>query len=144
MSKTNCPEDGTCTFEVLKQSSLSIEKDGIGATYPKIEKGNKVILKFEYKRNEIKDIQDGSYRELIYVEIDSDINTLTLTNKELHKAKVLFARLCFCRGQTGYYPVKEGELKVSKNTDSTYTLSLDFKINEVPQVIHTIHETFVL
>ena len=42
----NCPEDGICTFEVLPNKSLKLLKDGIGALYPEISDGKKIILKF--------------------------------------------------------------------------------------------------
>ena len=50
---------------------------------------------------------------------------------------MLFGRFCFCRGATGYYKVKEGNLKLKK-INETYQLDFDFKINEVPQIISKI------
>jgi len=142
--KSKCPDDGICTFEVLKNKTLSIKKDGIGATYPEISAGNNTVLKFEYIRNEIANTQDSGYRELIYVEFDKKLKDLKLENKSLGEAKVTFGRLCFCRGQTGYYPVKQGTLSIMKNGKDEYDFKINFKIDEVPQIITSIEESFKL
>ena len=135
-----CPEDGVCVLEVLYNQSFSIEKDGIGALYPKITEGNKTILKFEYKRNEIPNTVDGNYSELIYLELDPDQLEIELKDESLKNAKALFARLCFCRGQTGYYNISQGDLSIKKLSNNQYHLKMSFKIEEVPQVISTIDE----
>lgn len=140
---SSCPDDGVCSFEVLKNKTFFIQSK-FGNTYPEITDGNKTLLKFEYKRNVLPDTQDSHYNELIYVEIDSDMNALELKDEDLVKAKVSFGRLCFCRGQTGYYPIKSGQLNIFKNENETYSFKLSFKVNEVPQVITIIEESFKL
>ncbi len=137
-----CPEDGVCTFEVLSNQSLSIEKDGIGALYPKISEGNKTIIKFEYERNEIPNTVDGHYSELVYIELSPEDLEIDLKDAELKNVKALFARLCFCRGQTGYYIISQGQLSIKKLLENQYNLKMSFKIDEVPQVISTIDEVF--
>lgn len=141
---TNCPEDGICTFEVLKNKSLQVKKDGIGALYPVFIEGKTNVLKFEYKRNDIPNTQDGNYSELIYVELPQEIENIEIANNNLSNLNVLFARLCFCRGQTGYYKVSKGLLEINKNNDNSFNFKLNFKIDEVPQIISVIEETFSL
>lgn len=143
ISQSKCPKDGICVFEILKNKTFSI-KSKFGNTYPEFSDGTHTILKFEYIRNPIPNTQDSEYRELIYVEIDSNIDALELEGKNLVKAKVSFGRLCFCRGQTGYYPVTEGQLSIYKNNDKSYSFKLHFKVTEVPQVITSIEESFTL
>lgn len=138
-----CPSDGVCTFEVIKNQTFRIASK-FGDTYPEFSNSAKTLLKFEYVRNLIPDVQDSSYRELVYVEIDNNVETLNLENIDLTRAKVSFGRLCFCRGQTGYYSVKEGKLSISKIDDNLYSFVLDFKVKEVPQVITRIEEQFSL
>ena len=138
-----CPDDGVCTFEVLQNKSLSILKDEFRNLYPKISDGDNIILKFEYKRNEIPNTVDGHYSELIYVELNSNKLIIELENSKLQEVNLLFARLCFCRGQTGYYKVKKGKLSISKENDK-YQFNLEFKIDEVPQIITSINQTFTL
>jgi hypothetical protein len=137
-----CPEDGDCTFEVLSNQSFSIEKDGIGALYPKVVDGNTIILKFEYKRNDIPNTVDGQYRELVYLELSPEHVEIDLKDGELINVKALFARLCFCRGQTGYYIINQGQLSLKKLSEHQYHLKMRFKIDEVPQVISEIDEVF--
>jgi hypothetical protein len=141
ITSTNCPKDGVCTFEVFQNKILYIKEDEIGALYPELSEGKKTVIKFEYKRDEIPNTADSSYSEIIYVEIDSDTKELSLKNEALKEAKVLFGRLCFCRGATGYYPISEGLLEVSSNKDGSKTYELTFKVYEVPQIITMFKET---
>jgi len=142
-SASFCPDDGVCTFEVLQNKSLKVLHDEFGNLYKEISEGTSIILKFEYKRNQISNTVDGHYRELIYVELDPNNLTFKLDNSQLQNVKLLFARFCFCKGQTGYYKVKNGKLFVSKENDN-YRINLEFKVNEVPQVITSINEVFRL
>ena len=108
INSTNCPKDGVCTFEVLPNKTLNIKTDGIGALYPELLDGQNTVIKFEYKRHQIPNTADGEYSEIIYAEIDSNKTEISLQNESLKSAKLLFGRLCFCRGETGYYYVSKG------------------------------------
>ena len=142
--ETKCPEDGLCTFEIRTKKSLYIEESSLGEMYPKISDGEKLVLKFDYKKKEIPDVQDSSYNEIIYLEIDPDNPEVNLKDSELEKVKLTFARFCYCKGQTGYYKIKEGNLSIKKTSKNNFNLALTFNINEVPQIINSINETFVL
>ncbi|PWI30504.1 hypothetical protein DI383_03370 [Flavobacteriaceae bacterium LYZ1037] len=141
---SDCPSDGNCSFEVLKNKSLQIKQDDFGALYPVLEEGTSYVIKFEYQRDEIENTQDGHYSELIYVELPQNMQSIQLINDNLSTVKVLFARLCFCRGQTGYYKVTKGQLEITKNEDDTYNFMLQFQIDEVPQIITLIEASFRL
>ena len=143
-TNSDCPSDGVCTFEVLKNKSFEIKRDGIGAWYPSLTEGKSNIIKFEYKRNEIANTQDGQYSELIYMELPGKLANTQLRNGDLSTVKLLFARLCFCRGQTGYYKVSDGLLEISENKDGIFNFKLNFKVDEVPQVITLIEASFSL
>ncbi len=138
-SQSNCPEDGVCTFEVIKNKSAEIKKDEFGASYLNLSKSENVLLKFEYIKNEIPNTQDSSYIEIIYLELTLGKNGYQI--KDINN-NAIFGRLCFCRGQTGYYEIVDNNLKFTKVSEATYNINLDFKINEVPQVISKINETF--
>jgi len=144
MLTTNCPLDGACTFEVLKDKSLKILKTDLEETYAEIREGHLLILKFEYKRNEIPDTIDGQYIEQVFIELNPNNLKVDLKDSELKKAKVMFARFCYCKGQTGYYVVTQGNLSIKKIEDKGYQLNLDFKQDKVPQIITQIHEIFYL
>jgi len=132
---TDCPEDGTCTFELLPNKSIKTLHDNLGDLYIEIVEGNALVLKFEYKCNEIPNTMDGQYVEQIIMELDPNNLELELKDELLQNVKMLFARFCYCKGETGYYRVKQGELTVKKATNNTYQLNLSFKIDEVPQII---------
>jgi len=141
-SNNICPEDGICTFNVIKNKVYSIKTDKFGNSYSELLEGKNTVLKFEYKRNEQDGIQDSSYKEIIYIEINS--NELNITDLNLKNTTVGFERLCFCRGQTGAYSVLEGILILTKIREKEYNLVLNFKIKEVSQIITAINENFEL
>lgn len=58
-----CPEIGTCNFEILKNKSFELVKDGIGMYYPKFTESKSRILKFEFKSGEIVDVPDSGFNK---------------------------------------------------------------------------------
>ena len=137
----NCPENGDCTIELLPNKSLEFKKDEFGNLYPVISEGNKTIFKYIYTRKTVPNTQDSNYTELVFAELDSTISAKTLTNESLQDIKLHFGRLCFCKGQTGYYPIKNGNFKISKTSKKAFKIDFNFKIDEVPQIISAIKET---
>ena len=137
----NCPENGNCTIELLPNTSLEFKKDEFGSLYPVISEGNKTVFKFIYTRNPVPNTQDSNYSEIVFAELDSLISKKKLANKTLQDAKLHFGRLCYCKGETGYYPIKKGEFNISKPTKNAFKIDFNFKIEEVPQIISTINET---
>jgi hypothetical protein len=137
----NCPENGDCTIELLPNKSLEFKKDQFGSLYPVISEGNKTIFKFIYTRKPIPNTQDSNYTELVFAELDSVISPKKFTNETLKDAKLYFGRLCFCKGETGYYPIKNGKFNISKSTKNSFKIDFNFKIDEVPQIISSINET---
>lgn len=142
-SKSFCPNDGLCSFELFKNKKLDLNKDGIGQLYPKISNGNATVYKFTYTKNKDDRYQDNHYSEEVYFELPKPIDELVIKNKALSSVKLVFARLCFCRGQTGYYTINEGKLIITKLKTDTYEINLSFKTDEVPQVISLIKETIL-
>lgn len=137
-----CPEDGTCTFEVLQNHSLMVNYNKLGALNPTITDGDKLVFKFEYKRNEIPDAVDSSYREELFVELD--YNNLEFETDDFKSQKVVFARWCYCKGQAGSYRINKGKLSVKKLKEKTYQLNLIFNTEKLPQVITQINYAFSL
>lgn len=141
---TECPKDGVCNMEFIKNKTLSIEVDEFGSLYPRIDEGRFTILIFEYKRNEILDTADSGYREIIYMQLDPESLEMELNGKDLLKVNLLFGRLCYCKGSTGYYKITDGHLLITKREKGEYHIELSFKTSEVPQIINRISETFVI
>ena len=135
----NCPDGGNCVFEILKNSNLEIKKDEFGKLYPKIISGDKIVIKYHFKKNEVKNTSDSNYSEYVYLEIDENEERLILKDKELQKVKMLFGRICFCRGSMGYFKVTEGNLFLFNN-NGKFNMDLEFKVNNVPQIITKITE----
>tara|TARA_R110001583_G_scaffold160872_1_gene312760 strand:+ start:35629 stop:36162 length:534 start_codon:yes stop_codon:yes gene_type:complete len=140
----NCPENGTCTIELIPNQALKFNKDEFGHSYPVITEGEKTILKYTYTKNPATNTQDSNYTEIVYAEFEHNTTPISLTNNELQTLKLYFGRLCYCKGQTGYYPIKNGEFKLEKLDENTLKIEFDFKISEVPQIISKINETISL
>lgn len=141
INTVNCPENGTCTIELLPNTSLEFKKDEFGNTYPVIAEGNKTIFKYIYTRDPVPNTQDSNYSEIVFAELDSIVSKKTFTDETLQNIKLHFGRLCFCKGETGYYPIKKGKFKISKSSKKSFKIDFNFKINEVPQIISAINET---
>ena len=140
----DCPENGTCNLELIPNKSIEFKSDEFGNTYPVISEGNKTLFKYTFQKKPIKNTQDSNYTEIIYAELPAEISELSLTNESLQNVKLYFGRLCYCKGATGYYPIKDGVFKISKTSKESITFKVDFKITEVPQIISTIHQTVSL
>lgn len=140
----NCPENGTCTIELIPNKNLEFKKDQFGNRYPIISDGDKTIFKFTFTKNPVKNTEDSSYTELIYAELNSSLNELSLVNEQLQTVKLHFGRLCFCKGETGYYTIKNGAFSLQKIASDSIKITIDFSIKEVPQLISKINETISL
>ena len=135
----NCPENGDCSFEVLKDVSLQLLYDDSGKLYPEIIPGNKSVIKYQYTRKTEEDVMDAAYDEYVYLEFDPEEKQIILKDKELQKVKMIFGRICFCKGSMGYFPVREGNLFLF-NKDGNLQLRTTFKVKKIPQVISEIDE----
>ncbi|MCF6223271.1 MAG: hypothetical protein L3J34_06035 [Flavobacteriaceae bacterium] len=139
MQNINCPDSGDCSFEVLKNSKLLIKTDDFGKIYPEVVQGDKLVVKYEFKKRNKKENVDGNYSEFVYFEMDNHEKQVVLKDQELQNVKMLFGRICFCRGAMGYFKVTQGELYLS-NHNRNLRLKLTFKMNKVPQIITYIAE----
>ncbi|MEN8123493.1 MAG: hypothetical protein ABFR32_00075 [Bacteroidota bacterium] len=139
----NCPDNGNCNIEILPDSELEVKQDEFGNLYPNIKIGNKLIIKYHYKRTPIENTADSNYSEIIYFELNNDKINLDLQNEKLNEVKLLFGRLCYCKGATGYYKVSKGDLQV-KMSQKNLTINLQFEVKKIPQIIHAINESIIL
>jgi len=135
----NCPEDGDCSFEVFKNSNLNLAYDSSGKLYPEVSEGEKIVIKYHYKRKAIENAMDSNYSEYVYIEFDPKAKQIILKDKELQNVKMVFGRICYCKGSMGYFPVREGNLFLF-NSNGNLQLRTSFKINKVPQIINQIDE----
>ena len=139
LKEISCPESGNCEFEVLKNSTLNIKTDEFGKLYPEVTSGNKVVIKFHYKKTVPEKVMDANYSEYIYLEVNEYEPQLILKDKELQKVKMLFGRICFCRDAAGYFRVTEGSLYLF-NINKKLKMDLTFEVNKIPQIITEVKE----
>ncbi len=143
LSDSNCPEDGICSIEVIKNKSIVVKTDDFGSNYYLLEDNeNTSVIYYKYDRNFEKDLQDAYYKEEIAFEVSNDVNQLNLTDEELQDTKMLYGRLCFCKGQTGFFKVTKGTLKYTKKGNEI-AVDLDFENKKVPQIIKKIKATIM-
>ncbi len=140
---SNCIDNAVCGIKIIPKSNLLIKEDEFKNTYIEFEKGNNTIIKYELKKNEIPNVADAHYSEIIYLEIDNYNKSLYLKNEELQQVKMIYGRLCYCKGSSGYFKVNKGslELILSKNKLS---LNAKFKVENIPQLVTEIHENISL
>ncbi len=140
LKEISCPDSGNCEFEVLRNSNLNIRTDEFGKLYPEVIPGNKVVIKFHYKKIVPENVMDANYSEFVYLEVNEYEPQLMLKDNELQKVKMLFGRICFCRDAMGYFKVNEGILYLF-NVNGNLNIDLTFKVNKVPQIITKVTET---
>lgn len=137
--RVNCPEGGDCTFEVLQNSTLKLKTDQTGASYLEIEEGDKVVIKYHFKKDPDPDALDSSHSEYLYFEIDPGRVEISLKDSELQRVKMIYGRICFCKGESGYFPVRKGNLFVYQN-EGDLLVRGSFRISKIPQIIREIDE----
>jgi len=135
----NCPEGGDCTFEVLRDTELELTYDALGDLNPKIVPGNKVTVRYHFKKDEVPGTADSSHSEYLFLEFDPAVEQLILRDDELQQVKMVYGRICFCRGAMGYFPVTEGNLFLFNKNRELQIRSV-FHVKKVPQIIQEIDE----
>ena len=140
----NCPENGNCFIELIPNSSIEFKKDEFDNSYPIISKGTQLIFKYTFRKNNPTNAEDSNYTEIIYAELNNPITETDLTNENLQTVKLHFGRLCYCKGETGYYPIKSGSFQIKKIAKDSLEFYIDFKQKKVPQLISTIKQTVSL
>ena len=139
----DCIDDAICNLEIIPKTNLLIKEDEFQNTYIEFEKGNNTIIKYELKKNELPNVADSHYSELLYFEIDNYNKNITLENEDLKQVKMIYGRLCYCKGTSGYFKVNSGylELVLIKNQLS---LDVKFEVENIPQIVTEIHENIPL
>lgn len=135
-----CPKDGDCKVEVYDRKSMLVKTTETNSLYYELEENPaKKVIKYTYNRKVKGDLQDASYREEIIFEINSNAEESNFVDESLQDAQLLFGRFCYCKGQTGFYKIESGSLRVSKNKEiETTQINLTLKTTKVPQIIEAI------
>jgi len=144
VNSKNCTENGKCKLKLTPNKTISFKKDEFGNLYPEITDGENTLLTYTFKKNTIKKIQDSNYTEILYAELPKNIKEISLKNSELKLVKLHFARLCFCKGETGYYPIDNGTFTLFKVLKNSIKITANFNVKNIPQVISSIEEIIPL
>lgn len=133
----NCPPQGNCNIEILKNKSLSINTLNNQLLYELIDNQETTVIHYQYSRNMDEAAYDGGYREEMIFEIESKSSNIELADLQLQKTKMLFGRYCHCRENTGLFTVENGKLSLRKNKDAI-SFTLNFTTQKIPQEIKNI------
>lgn len=136
----NCPENGTCTIEFIPNKNIEFKSDEFGNLYPVINEGSKTIFKYTFTKNPISETEDSNYTEILYAELDANVSSISLIDSQLQNIKLHYGRLCFCKGENGYFPVSKGVFNLVKNNKNTVKIDIDFSVKKIPQITSEIHE----
>ena len=115
-----CPNDGNCSFELIKNKSILPKTDGIGKPYYElVDNAEKSVYLYNYSNKVIDStLQDAGYREEIIFEIENKLADFNYSGLEIQNTKMFFGVFCFCRGKAGYYPVSTGSVSKKNNAIS--------------------------
>ncbi len=131
---SKCPSDGTCNLYVFQNSSLQIQTDGIGQSYYDMSfDAEKSVIMYEYKSGNV-EFQDSNITERIVFEIKNNIPELIVEDFELSNLTMFYERHCYCKGQTGMFPIRKGKL-IFNNTGNTLKLDLKIEKMDIPFLI---------
>ncbi|MET2985871.1 hypothetical protein [Aureibaculum conchae] len=139
-----CAVDTQCSIEIIPNAELAV-KEGEQQDYNiNLEDGDKIVVKYMFKRNELPNTADSNYSELLYFEIDKNEEQLSLVNEDLQNVKMTYGRFCYCKdGTSGYFKVTQGNLKLIKSNNEL-SIDLNFNVGKIPQLLTTIKETVKL
>lgn len=122
---------------LFKNKKLELSESYGSLVYKMVDNEKTNVIQFLYEKDMDKVAYDGGYKEEIVFEFPNSVSEQNYKDVELQNTKMLFGRYCFCRGKTGLYYVKEGQLHLKVSKKETH-FELQFTINEVPQVINEI------
>ena len=137
------PNKENYSVTVSKNSSLTIKEDTIGQLYPVIEKGENLVIEFKYLKKGPEGTADGNYSETLHFEVPSSYEKISLKDTDLQIVDLLYGKLCFCKGEAGYYKVANGKLLVII-TENELTFDVSFTINETSQKVKRVTKTVQL
>ena len=110
--ESDCPPEGNCSFEVLKDKSLLIKTDSFNRTYYEFQDApGKMVLVYAYNKIKNPAYQDDFYSEEIVFETNNNLSNL----KDGGEHDLFFSVKCFCRGKAGTYRLVAGTASIKNN-----------------------------
>jgi hypothetical protein len=127
----DCPGNGDCTVQVLKETKLIQKEDESGVSGISFEEDSDFqVIFIQYQDRKRKD-----YTEEIYLQIPSMFKEIHSKNLSLKNQKVILGKVCDCE-DSGFEQITKGELKIIDNRDF---ISLHLEIeSQKSHIIHTL------
>lgn len=133
-----CPNGGDCSIKYLANKSIKINKDNTNKIYYSlVDDSEKSVVRFEFKKNNPSGIAEANYIEEIVLEVENSEKEINLSDEFLEKAKVLFGKHCYCKGQAGVYLIQTGNLKMKQDKEKIL-IELKFDMNPITHEVSTI------
>lgn len=127
----DCPEEGVCSIEILKNKSLLIKEDTIGQLYYNLDENNaKTVYVYTYFVAGPENTQDGNLTEKIIFELDNNATEINFKNEDLQKVNMLFSRACFCKGQMGLFKITNGTLQFDAKQKTLFVEAITSKVSQ--------------
>jgi hypothetical protein len=136
--KTTAFQNGKETLILLRNKSLDTVTVNGYFTYQLKDNPSTDVVQFSYEEDLNKAAVDGGLREEVLFEIQQGDFSLTLSNTELQKTKMLFGRYCNCRGQNGIVLLTNGTLNLTRKKEELL-LALEFHSKKIPQAFDKIN-----
>ncbi|TXK71034.1 hypothetical protein [Mesonia sp. HuA40] len=136
---SGCMEESACEAEIMGNKKMILLKDEVSnQIYPQfVADSSKQIIKLTSRINADKMHLDQHYFEDIYIELPNKYYPIKAINIELLQYKVLLHKSCYCRGEAGYYAIRNGELKINQKN-----LILSFDVPETNIRLNSIQIEF--
>ena len=124
---SDCPKEGKCKVEVKDEFTYELEKGKGGVINPVFKENTETkLFIFTYSKTKNKELTDDFYQEKILFILPYKIEEGEYSGNDLKDFNISFGKFCFCRDVAGYYPIKTGTLKITKDEiDFTFTVELD-------------------
>lgn len=126
-SKNPCPDDGACHFEILNQSRLNVQENQ-GYLSLQTAKGSNLVFCYRYEKADQPNLADDEYKEELFFEIPSGLDSFELQDEKLERANATFGRLCFC-ADGGYHKITKGKISGKKIRNGSWEISCNLEIN---------------
>jgi len=133
-------KNGHSTISLIPYRKAVLKKDAFNIGFVTTEKSEGTLLKFEYIKQVPEHLADADYSEVVYINLQKDFSEINSNNPTATDSQILFGRFCYCKGQTGFYTVKNGDLLAKMITKNRLKIALKFHLKQVPHLISNIQE----
>ena len=123
------------TYEFSENSQIVINNDQ-GYEFISIEGGESLVFKYRYTADDDEEIADDEYSEILYFEIDKNLNNFSYSNDDLLNLQMYMQRFCFCPS-IPIIQISIGNIFGTKQSNGNWniSLSINFEWGEQSETI---------